>query len=152
MTWLAIAAVAVLGAVAIAAADQNSPAKRRSPPPAKRFSIKQVRGKSTALLPGAKPSPLSLKLVNPNDARIFVTKVKVAVTSSPAQCPSGSNLRIVQSNASRSHPIRIRGGGSVRLPAGRISAPKIQLRERPVNQDGCKGRRFHLRFSGSAHG
>jgi hypothetical protein len=152
MTWLAIAAIAVLGAVAIAAADQNPRAKRRPPPPAKRFAIRQVRGKPAALLPGGKPSPLTLRLVNPNDARIFVTKVKVAVTSSPAQCPSASNLRIVQSNASRSHPIRIRAGGSVRLPGGGISAPKIQLRERPVNQDGCKGRRFHLRFSGSAHG
>ena len=151
MTWLAIAAVAVLGAVAIAAAEQNPP-ERRPPPQAKRFVIRQVRGRSAALLPGAKPSPLTLKLRNPNDARIFVTKVKVTVTSNPARCPSASNLRIVQSTVSRSHPIGIRAGGSVRLPVHGISAPKIQLRERPVNQDGCKGRRFHLRFSGTAHG
>jgi hypothetical protein len=97
--------------------------------------------------PGAKPVPLALGLSNSGDARSYVTRLTVAVTRSPARCRGAANLRIVQSNASSRHPIRVPGGGSVRLPAQGVSAPKIQLVNRPVNQDGCKGARFPLRFA-----
>jgi hypothetical protein len=119
---------------------------------AKSFSIRNAGGKPPALLPGSRPSPIVLTLDNPNQARIFVTQLRVAVASSPPSCPSAQNIRVVQSNATRAHPIAIPARGSVRLPAQSRSAPKIQLVDRPVNQDGCKGGRFSLRFSGRAHG
>ena len=100
----------------------------------------------------AEPSPIPLTLGNPNRARIFVTRLRVAVTSSPPGCPGAQNLRILQSNATRAHPIAIPARSSVRLPAQGRSAPKIQLVDRPVNQDGCKRGRFSLRFSGRAYG
>jgi hypothetical protein len=33
-----------------------------------------------------------------------------------------------------------------------VSAPRIALRDLPVNQDDCKGAQFPLAFSGEAHG
>jgi hypothetical protein len=119
---------------------------------AKSFSIGSSSKKPPALLPGSSPSPIALTLGNPNQTRIFVTRLRVAVASSPPRCPSAQNIRVVQSNATRAHPIAIPAKSSVRLPAQGRPAPKIQLVDRPVNQDGCKGGRFSLRFSGRAYG
>jgi hypothetical protein len=97
--------------------------------------------------PGAKPVPLALRLSNSGGARSYVTRLAVAVARSPARCRAAANLRIVQSNVSHRHPVRVPGRGSVTLPAQGVSAPTIQLVNRPVNQDGCKGARFPLRFT-----
>jgi hypothetical protein len=115
-----------------------------------KISIGRRSGKALLPAPGAKPVPLALELSNPNDARRYVTKLTVAVASSPRRCPGAANLRIVQSNVSSRRPLRVPGKGSVTLPAQGISAPTIQLVNRPVSQDGCKGASFPLRFTVSA--
>jgi hypothetical protein len=112
-----------------------------------KISITPRGGMAFLLGPGAKPAPLALRLSNSAAARSSVTGLTVAVARSPARCRSSANLRIVQSNVSSHHPIRIPGKGSVTLPAQGVSAPKIQLVNRPVNQDGCKGASFPLRFA-----
>jgi hypothetical protein len=158
MALLAFGACALLGlavyaTVGRALVGDRAPRKGTAPPlHVKSFSIRSSGEKPPALLPGSRPSPIALTLGNPNQARIFVTRLRVAVTSGPRSCPSAQNLRIVQSNATRAHPIAIPAKSSVRLPAQGRSAPKIQLVDRPVNQDGCKGGRFSLRFSGRAYG
>jgi hypothetical protein len=114
------------------------------------ISISRRSGKALLPAPGAEPVPLALRLSNSGDARRYVTGLAVAVTRGPARCRAAANLRIVQANASSRHPIRVPGGGSVILPAQGVSAPTIQLVNRPVNQDGCKGARFPLRFTVSA--
>lgn len=105
------------------------------------------RGSGTTLLPapGAPPAQLALRLGNSSGTRRYVTRLTVAVRS-PAGCSAAQNLRIVQSSVSPRHPIWVPGKGSVTLPAQGISPPTIQLVNRPVSQDGCKGARFPLRF------
>jgi hypothetical protein len=112
-----------------------------------KISVSRASGKAFLSAPGAKPVPLALRLSNSGVARRHVTRLTVAVARSPARCRAGANLRIVQANVSPRHPIRIPGGGSVVLPAQGVSAPTIQLVNLPVNQDGCKGARFRLRFT-----
>lgn len=160
MALLALGACGLLGLAVYATVgralvgDRSLAAKEGTAPRlhAKSFSIRSSGERPPALLPGSRPSPIALTLGNPNQSRILVTRLRVAVTSSPRGCPSAQNLRIVQSNATRAHPIAIPARSSVRLPAQGRSAPKIQLVDRPVNQDGCKGGRFSLRFSGRAYG
>jgi hypothetical protein len=159
MALLAFAACGLLGltlyaAVGSALGDQSRVPEKGTAPRlhAKSLSIGSSGAKPLALFPGSRPSPIALTLGNPNRDRIFVTRLRVAVTSSPRSCPSAQNLRIVQSNATRAHPIAIPARSSVRLPAQGRLVPKIQLVDRPVNQDGCKGGRFSLRFSGKAYG
>jgi hypothetical protein len=158
MALLAFGACALLGLVVYATVGRalvGDRAPRKGTGPrlhAKSFSIGSAGKKPPALLPGSRPSPIALTLGNPNQARIFVTRLRVAVTSSPPSCPSAQNIRVVQSNATRAHPIAIPARSSVRLPAQGRSAPKIQLLDRPVNQDGCREGRFLLRFSGRAYG
>jgi hypothetical protein len=118
---------------------------------AEKISIGRRSGNALLPAPGAKPIPLALRLNNSNDARRYVTGLTVAVTSGPRRCPSLANLRIVQSNLSSRNPLEIPERGSVTLPAQGVSAPTIQLVNRPVNQDGCKGARFPLRFMIRGH-
>jgi hypothetical protein len=112
-----------------------------------RISI--IPGSGSAFLPGpgAKPVKLALRFSNSSSERVYVTGLAVAVARSPSRCRSATNLRIVQSNASNRHPIRIPAGRSIALPAQGVSAPTIKLVNRPVSQDGCKGARFPLRFA-----
>ena len=146
MLLLALAACALPGLVAYAA--MHKPASKAVG--AGKISISRRSGKALLPAPGAEPVPLALRLSNSGDARRYVTGLAVAVTRSPARCRAAANLRIVQSNASSRHPIRVPGRGSVTLPAQGISAPTILLVNRPVSQDGCKGARFPLRFTYSA--
>jgi len=139
-------ALAVCGLPGVAAyAATHGPASQA--PRAGPISISRGNGRALLPAPGAKPVPLALRLSNSDDVRSYVTKLTVAVTGSPAGCRGAANLRIVQSNASSHRPIRVPGRGSVTLPAQGVSAPTIQLVDRPVNQDGCKGARFPLRFT-----
>jgi hypothetical protein len=114
---------------------------------AERISIAPRSGTAFLPGPGAKPVALPLRLSNAGNERSYVTRLTVEVARSPSRCRSSANLRIVQSNASPRHPIRVPGRGSVTLPAQGVSGPRIQLVNRPVNQDGCKGARFPLRFA-----
>ena len=104
------------------------------------------------LYPGGAPRRIPLALRNPNTVGIYVTGLTVSAASENPDCPVEENLRITQSNASAPTPIVIPQGGSVTLPTQGITAPSIQLIDlQSVNQDGCKGSTFVLRYSGSAH-
>jgi hypothetical protein len=138
--------LAVCGLPGLAAyAATHKPASKAAG--AEKISIDRGSGRALLPAPGAKPAPLALRLSNSSDVRRYVTRLTVAVRGSPARCRAAANLRIVQANASGRHPIRVPEGGSVILPAQGVSAPTIQLVNRPVNQDGCKGARFPLRFT-----
>jgi hypothetical protein len=119
---------------------------------AKDFSIVPDLSSLRSLYPGAPPIALPLTVTNPNPAPIFITGLRVAVAADPAGCSSVDNLALVQSNASSVSPLKVSAGGSAQLPAGRVLAPTIQLRDLPVNQDACKNARFPLEFSGVARG
>ncbi|HEY8809783.1 MAG TPA: hypothetical protein VIM28_07145 [Solirubrobacterales bacterium] len=119
---------------------------------AKDFSIVPDLSGLSALYPGAPPLALPLTVQNPNPAPILVTGLRVSVSADPVGCASADNLALGQSSASRSTPLEVPAGGSVRLPAHGVLPPTIQLRELPVNQDACKNARFPLEFTGSARG
>lgn len=104
------------------------------------------------LYPGAPPVTLPLTVENPNARPILVTELRVSVAADPVGCAGDDNLALLPSSASGSTPLKVPARGSVRLPAGGVSPPAIQLRDLPVNQDACQGARFPLEFTGSAHG
>ncbi len=119
---------------------------------AKELSILPELSGLSMLYPGAPPVTLPLTVQNPNSSPIRVTALRVSVAADPPGCPSADNLALGQSNASRSLPLKVPAGGSVRLPAQGVTAPSIQLRDLPVNQDACQNARFPLDFTGSARG
>jgi len=118
----------------------------------KGFSIAPQLADLNPLLPGAPAQPLPLVIANPNPVPIFVTSLQVRATADPADCASAENLVLSESSASSGAPIKVPASGSVSLPAPGASAPSIQLRDLPVNQDACQRTRFPLAFSGTARG
>ena len=104
------------------------------------------------LYPGAPPVALPVRIENPNPLPIVVTGLRVAATADAPGCPAAANLALVASSASGRAPLEVPAKGSVSLPTPGVSAPTIQLRDLPVNQDACQNAQFPLRFSGSAHG
>jgi hypothetical protein len=115
-----------------------------------RFSI-TAGSIGRSLYPGAPPLQVPITLKNPNSVSIYVTSLTVAVVRSPAGCDSATNISLVPSSASRVRPVRIRPHRSVTLPQWGVSAPTIELVDRPVNQDACRNETFALGFAGSAH-
>jgi hypothetical protein len=105
-----------------------------------------------ALYPGALPQALPLTITNPNPVPIFVTGLRVRATADPAGCASAENLILAGSSISPAAPVRVPASGSLDLPAPGASAPSIQLRDLPVNQDACQRSQFPLSFSGTARG
>ncbi len=118
----------------------------------KDFSIVPRLAGLGSLYPGATPLALPLTISNPNPVPIFVTSLQVRTTADPAGCASAENIVLTGSSASDAAPIRVPAGGSVSLPAPGASAPAIQLRDLPVNQDACQRTQFPLAFSGTARG
>jgi hypothetical protein len=116
------------------------------------FSIAPQLAALGALYPGAPAQALPLTITNPNPVPIFVTSLQVKSTADPAGCGSAENLLLSGSSASAATPIRVPAGGSLSLPAPGASAPSIQLRDLPVNQDACQRSQFSLSFSGTARG
>jgi hypothetical protein len=104
------------------------------------------------LYPGAPPVALPLTVTNPNPEPIKVVSLRALVTASPAGCDAAENLKLTESGTSEALPLQVPSGGTAELPAAGISAPTIQLRDLPTNQDACQGSRFELRFEGTAHG
>jgi hypothetical protein len=116
------------------------------------FAIQPRLAGIGALYPGAPPVSLPLTIANPNPAPIFVTALQVMATADPAGCASAENLILAGSSASSAAPLKVPASGSVSLPAPGVSAPSIQLRDLPVNQDACQRTQFPLAFSGTARG
>ncbi len=118
----------------------------------KEFSIVPQLAGLRMLYPGAPAQALPLTISNPNPVPIYVTSLQVRATADPPGCASAENLILSGSSASSSTPIKVPAGGSASLPAPGASAPAIQLRDLPVNQDACQRTQFPLAFSGSARG
>jgi hypothetical protein len=118
----------------------------------KDFSIVPQLASLRALYPGAPAQALPLVLSNPNPVPIFITNLQVRATADPAGCASADNLVLSGSSASAAAPIKVPAGATVSLPAPGASAPAIQLRDLPVNQDACRRAQFPLSFSGKARG
>jgi hypothetical protein len=116
------------------------------------FSITPQLGGLGALYPGAPAQALPLTITNPNPVPIFVTSLQVRATADPPGCGSAENLVLTGSSASSAAPIKVPASGSVSLPLPGGSAPSIQLRDLPVNQDACQRSQFPLSFSGTARG
>lgn len=129
----------------VARHDWNVIAQERSE------SLSISAGAVGTLYPGAVPLTIPLTLSNPNGVPIYVTSLTVAVASSPAGCPSSTNIRLTQSGVSSLSPVLIPANNSVRLPAQGVAAPMIQLLDLPVNQDPCRNAAFPLTVTGSAH-
>lgn len=104
------------------------------------------------LYPGAPAMALPVRIDNPNPVPILVTGLRVAATADPPGCSRAENLSLVPAGLSRRAPLRVPAGGSVSLPASGASAPAVQLRDLPVNQDACQNARFPLAFAGEARG
>lgn len=118
----------------------------------KDFAIVPQLASFGPLYPGAPPVPLPLTISNPNPVPIHVTSLKVAATADAPECTSAENLELTHSSVSSATPLRVPAGGSVGVPVEGVSAPAIQLRDLPVNQDACQGAQFPLAFSGEARG
>jgi hypothetical protein len=116
------------------------------------FSITPQLGGLGALYPGAPAQSLPLTIANPNPVPILVTSLQVKATADPPDCGSAENLILTGSSASSAAPIKVPANGSVSLPTPGASAPSIQLRDLPVNQDACRRGQFPLSFSGTARG
>jgi hypothetical protein len=118
----------------------------------KDFSIVPQLASLRALYPGAPAQALPVLISNPNPVPILVTSLQVRATADPAGCTSADNIVLSGSSASAATPVKVPAGGSVSLPAPGASAPAIQLRDLPVNQDACQRAQFPLAFSGQARG
>lgn len=112
------------------------------------FSIRgQVAG---PLYPGGASEPIALTIFNPNSFPIQVTALQAILGGGSVGCPAAGNITITQSGATVSSPLRVPANASVTLPAQGISAPAIQMVDRPVNQDACQSAAFTLSYTGSA--
>lgn len=118
----------------------------------KDFSIVPQLSGLSALYPGAPPVPLPLTIANPNPVPIRVTSLRVAATADAEGCTSAVNLELIESSVSSAAPLKVPAGGSISLPAPGVSAPAIQLRDLPLDQDACQRASFPLAFSGDARG
>lgn len=118
----------------------------------KDFSIVAQMAGLSQLYPGAPPIELPVLISNPNPVPILVTSLRATATTDPPGCASAEHLVFTPSSLSSAAPLRVPGGGSARLPAPGVSAPAIQLRDLPVNQDACQNAQFPLAFSGEARG
>lgn len=119
---------------------------------AKPFAIEPQITSLGALYPGAPAQPLPVVLSNPNPVPIFVTALRVGVSSDPPGCDGAANLELIPASASLKRPLPLPARGSLSLPTATALAPAIALRDLPVNQDACQGTRFPLAFSGEGHG
>jgi hypothetical protein len=104
------------------------------------------------LYPGT-TGELALRVSNPNKKPILVTSLTVTIQpgSSKAGCDGPRNLQIAPSNVSEANPLSVPANGSVTLPSGSVSAPRVTMLNLSTNQDACKGAVFSFVYSGSSH-
>lgn len=113
----------------------------------------QITGSVSGMVLGVW-KPIAVTLTNSNPVLIYVSALNVAIAanSTPIGCLSAANVQLQQSNVSTSLTVAVPANGSVVLPAGMVTAPRIRLIDLPtVNQDVCKGKSFALTYSGTAN-
>jgi hypothetical protein len=104
----------------------------------------------TALYPGGAADALTLTFDNPTGETIYVVALDVALTDTPAGC-GVVNFHVAQSNVGETNPLAVPPHGSATLPTQGVSAPRLMLLDRPVNQDACQNARVGFAFTASAH-
>jgi hypothetical protein len=112
----------------------------------------EISGDVDRLAPGVTET-IVLTVRNPNDHPIYVTaiSVEIAEDSTPPGCRSAPNIALEQpTGITASSPVLLAPHASVTLD-GFPRAPRIGFRNRPWNQDVCKGKSFALDYTGSAH-
>ena len=114
------------------------------------FSILALRDPEN-LYPGLAPTPIPVRVTNPNDVPIEVTAISVAVGEAPAEC-SAANFELTPAGLSPQAPLLVPANGSAELPSGELEAPAIRMLDLPFEQDACRGAEIPLVFDGEAHG
>ncbi|HET6448391.1 MAG TPA: hypothetical protein VFG31_04710 [Conexibacter sp.] len=112
-----------------------------------------ISGGYGGLLYPGKTADLSLRIANPNGEAILVESIVVTIQpgSTKPGCGGPANLQITPSNVSAANPLTVPANGSVTLPSGSVSAPRVTMRNLATNQDACKGATFSFAYSGSSH-
>lgn len=116
-----------------------------------------IAGDATGLAPGV-VVPLDLRLTNPDRSAIAVSGVRVTirdVVRAPGVSMPCSVSDYTIGQYAGSYPLTVPGHSTRSLSALGVpvaSRPKLTMLDRPVNQDGCKGARLILAYTGSAHG
>jgi hypothetical protein len=118
-----------------------------------------IRGAAAGLLAPGASTVIDLRLTNPNRFALRVRRIDVSVAG--VRAPYANPIRpCSRADFTVNRPARLVG---VRLPAHstrdlaslRISRsrwPRAAMRDRPVNQDGCKHATLLLRYRGIATG
>ena len=139
-----------------ALAPATAPPQVAAPPPAdeevepKQFSIIALRDPED-LYPGLAPTPIPVRVTNPNDVPIAVTAIRVAIGDPPASC-GAENFELTAAGLSPQAPLVVPANGSAELPSAGLAAPAIQMLDLPVEQDACRGAEIPLVFDGEAGG
>jgi hypothetical protein len=118
----------------------------------KPFTVDPLFDSLEELMPGAAPQPLPLQISNPNPVPIEVTSLTVTVSPDRPGCAADPNFAVVPSSLSPTAALSVPAGGSVALPNPSATAPTLELRELPVDQNACQGATLNLSFSGEARG
>ena len=112
-----------------------------------------ITGELRGVLSPGHGGTVRLRIHNPYPFPIGATSLRVTFDpgSTKPGCDSRSDLAVRQSNtAAGSVVVVVPPRSTVTLPAQGATAPRVWMRDRPVNQDACKGARFMLRYGGSA--
>lgn len=118
----------------------------------KEFTVEPLFSSLEALMPGAAPQRLPVRIANPNSVPIEITGLTVSVAPDRPGCAADPNFAVVPSSLSPAAPLTVAAGGSATLPSGAATAPSLELRELPVDQNACQGATLNLTFSGEARG
>jgi hypothetical protein len=108
-----------------------------------------LRGR-TALYPGGPADALALTFDNPTGDTLYVTGLDVGVTDTPAGC-GVVNFHVTQSNVSEANSLAVPPHDSASVPTPGITAPRLTLVDRPLNQDACQNARVGFAFTATAH-
>jgi hypothetical protein len=116
------------------------------------FTIDPLFSSLEELMPGAPPQQLPVRIGNPNPVPIEVTGLRVTVSPDRPGCAADPNFAIVPSSLSPTAPLSVPAGGSATLPNPAATAPTLELRELPIDQNACQGATLNLTFGGEARG
>ncbi len=114
------------------------------------FTVAPQSSSLEDLMPGASAQPLPVRVGNPNPVPIEVTGLTVAVAPDPPGCPADPNFAVTPAALTPTSPLGVPAGGSADVPPA--TAPTLELRELPSDQNACQGATVHLVFSGEARG
>jgi hypothetical protein len=115
-----------------------------------------ISGSTTGAISPGTTVPLDLRITNPHGVPVVVTHLDVTLhtvvgpnTTSSLLC-SPADFRLDQ--AADDLDVTVPAGSTRSLSAlklARRSWPHVSMRDRPVNQDGCKGASLVLEYTGS---